>query len=299
MAEAAAAREDEGGGNLAATYTWEQTDRSWEDLQEDESGQLHDAQVAAHFKRQRLEYASRSAKRRMVRYVTLLLDLSVGLNEHDLRPNRYSVFHDLVAGKEERADGFVDTFFDQNPVSQLGVVGMRDKRALEVSQMSGSPSQHKKKVAACFAGAEGGSGQPSLMQGLLVAAAALLRTPTYGSREILVLYGSTHTVDSGDIHHTIRDLADHGIRVSVVGVGASLHVCQVLAERTQGVYHVGGDEAQLREHLLFHATPPPLTAQMLRDFPAELIEMGFPRHMRSVRPQARPPASTNPPSPLP
>ena len=50
------------------------------------------------------------------------------------------------------------------------------------------------------------------------------------------------------------------------------------------------DEAQLREHLLFHATPPPLTAQMLRDFPAELIEMGFPRHMRSVRP----PSITNP-----
>ena len=78
-----------------------------------------------------------------------------------------------------------------------------------------------------------------------MAAAALLRTPTYGSREILVLYGSTHTVDSGDIHHTIRDLADHGIRVSVVGVGASLHVCQVLAERTQGVYHVGGDDGSL------------------------------------------------------
>ena len=43
---------------------------------------------------------TRSAKRRMVRYVTLLLDLSVGLNEHDLRPTRYSVFHDLVAGMD-------------------------------------------------------------------------------------------------------------------------------------------------------------------------------------------------------
>jgi transcription initiation factor TFIIH subunit 2 len=67
----------------------------------------------------------------------------------------------------------------------------------------------------------------------------------------------------------------------VVGVGASVNVCQVLANKTSGLYHVGGDEEQLRELVLFHATPPPLTPQMLREFPAELIEMGFPQHLRS------------------
>ena len=256
----------------AGSYAWEQTARSWEDLEEDASGQLRDAAAAAHYKRQRLEYASRSAKRRMVRYVVLVLDLSSGLADHDLRPNRFSVFRTLV-------EQLIDTFFDQNPVSQLGVVVTRNKRAALVSQVGGSPSQHKKNLERSWS--EDPSGQPSLQQALQVATTVLLQTPTYGSREILVMYGSVHTVDSGDIHATIASVADHGIRASVVGVGASVNVCQVLANRTSGFYHVGGDEEQLRELVLFHATPPPLTPQMLREFPAELIEMGFPQHLRS------------------
>ncbi len=145
--------------------------------------------------------------------------------------------------------------------------------------MGGSPSQHKKNLEKCWS--DDPAGQPSLQQALQVATTVLLQTPTYGSREILVMYGSVHTVDAGDIHATIGSVADHGIRASVVGVGASVNVCQVLANKTHGLYRVGGDEEQLRELVLFHATPPPLTTRMLRDFPAELIEMGFPTQHKS------------------
>ena len=155
----------------------------------------------------------------------------------------------------------------------------QNKRAALVSQVGGSPSQHKKNLEKCWA--EDPAGQPSLQQALQVATTVLLQTPTYGSREIMVLYGSVHTVDAGDIHATIDSVAGHGIRASVVGVGASVYVCQVLANKTNGLYRVGGDEEQLRELVLFHATPPPLTTQMLRDFPAELIEMGFPMQHKS------------------
>ena len=155
----------------------------------------------------------------------------------------------------------------------------RNKRAALVSQVGGSPSQHKKNLEKCWS--EDPAGHPSLQQALQVATTVLLQTPTYGSREILVMYGSVHTVDAGDIHATISSVADHGIRASVVGVGASVNICQVLANKTNGLYRVGGDEEQLRELVLFHATPPPLTTQMLRDFPAELIEMGFPEQHNS------------------
>jgi len=64
---------------------------------------------------------------------------------------------------------------------------------------------------------------------------------------------------------------------SVVGVGGALHICQVLADKTHGFYHVGGNVLELEQLILFHATPPPLTVQMLHDQPAELIEMGFPQ----------------------
>ena len=63
----------------------------------------------------------------------------------------------------------------------------------------------------------------------------------------------------------------------MVGVGAALHICQVLADKSHGFYHVGGNVLELEQLVLFHTTPPPLTVQMLRDQPAELIEMGFPQ----------------------
>ena len=42
-----------GEGTLAVgSYRWEQTERSWEDLEEDADGQLRDGAAAAHYKRQ-------------------------------------------------------------------------------------------------------------------------------------------------------------------------------------------------------------------------------------------------------
>jgi transcription initiation factor TFIIH subunit 2 len=276
------------------SYRWEASaERSWDDLEEDSSGLLHDAQAAAHYKTQRLEYASRSAKRRMVRYMVLVVDLSLGLDPKlntELRPNPFTVFRRLV-------EMFINDFFEKNPVSQLGIVVTRDKHAHLVSHIGGSPKQHVAKMEKEWS--ENPSGQPTLENSLRIAQQALLGTPTYGSREIVVLFGSAHTVDPGDIHEAITDLRSHGIRSrcafalvgladphpsltdslprSVVGVGAALHICQVLANQTQGLYHVGGNALELEQLVLFHATPPPLTVQMLRDQPAELIQMGFPQ----------------------
>lgn len=233
----------DGGGSVgaaASTYRWEQSDgRSWEDLEEDASGQLHDVHAAAHYKRQRLEYASRSAKRRMVRFVTLVIDLSIGLDpvhNTDLRPNPFTVrappplsSRPVVRAVDpaERgalcgvvchptqvfrklAEQFIIEFFEQNPVSQLGIVVTRDKQAKMVSHIGGSPKRHIAKLEKEWS--HNPSGQPTLEKSLKIAQQALLGTPTYGSREVLVLYGSVHTVDPGDVHETIVELGRNGIR---------------------------------------------------------------------------------------
>ena len=105
---------------------------------------------------------------------------------------------------------FINEFFEQNPVSQLGLVVTRDKQARMVSHIGGSPKQHLANMEKQWG--EDPCGQPTLEKSLKIAQQALLGTPTYGSREVIVLYGSARTVDPGDIHDAIDGLSARGIR---------------------------------------------------------------------------------------
>ena len=55
--------------------------------------------------------------------------------EKDLRPTRYLL-------TLRYAQEFVREFFEQNPISQVGIVGLRDGLALRISDMSGNPTEH-------------------------------------------------------------------------------------------------------------------------------------------------------------
>ena len=137
----------------------------------------------------------------MIRYLALIVDLSEGLTDRDLRPSRKDVFGRTV-------EHFIQEYFAANPVSQLGVIVTKDKKAWPITKISGSPSCHIK----AFQKELDAKGQPSLQNSLEIAQAMLLQTPNYGSREVLVLYGSIHTCDPGNVHKTIEDLAANRIR---------------------------------------------------------------------------------------
>ena len=51
--------------------------------------------------------------------------------EKDLRPTRYELTLNYACE-------FVTEYFEQNPISQLGVIGMRDGLAIRVSDLSGN-----------------------------------------------------------------------------------------------------------------------------------------------------------------
>ena len=55
--------------------------------------------------------------------------------EKDLRPSR-----SLLTLRY--AEDFVTEYFEQNPISQLGFIGMRDGLAVRISDVSGNPSDH-------------------------------------------------------------------------------------------------------------------------------------------------------------
>lgn len=95
----------------------------------------------------------------------LVLDLSQSMSEKDLRPTRYLL-------TLRYAQEFVREFFEQNPISQLGVLGLRDGLAVRISDMSGNPTEHMTAIQSLKT--QDPKGLPSLQNGLDMARGALL-----------------------------------------------------------------------------------------------------------------------------
>jgi len=73
----------------------------------------------------------------MMRHVFLVLDASEAMTDQDLKPTRQLCTAKLL-------EGFVDEFFDQNPISQMGMISMRNKRAEKISELAGNSKKHSK-----------------------------------------------------------------------------------------------------------------------------------------------------------
>jgi len=78
----------------------------------------------------------------------------------------------------------------------------------------------------------------------------------------------------------IEQLKKENIRCSVVGVGAEVHVCKTVADKTGGSYHVALNEDHLRRLVFAHSPPPPSTLKS----ETSLIRMGFPQRRMDSNP---------------
>ncbi|KAI4348588.1 hypothetical protein L6164_009296 [Bauhinia variegata] len=263
--------EDEVTGNGRA---WERTyaeDRSWESLQEDESGLLRpiDDKAIYHsqYRRRLRALASTAAVSRiqkgLIRYLYVVVDLSKAASETDFRPSRRA-----VVGKQVEA--FIREFFDQNPLSHIGLATIKDGIAYSLTELGGSPESHIKALM----GKLECSGDASLQNALELVHGYLNQIPSYGHREVLLLYSALSTCDPGDIMETIQKCKKDKIRCSVIGLAAEMFICKHLCQETGGTYTIALDEAHFKELILEHAPPPPSIAEYAT---ANLIKMGFPQ----------------------
>ena len=78
----------------------------------------------------RLGAPSTAIRRTIIRHLILVLDLSLSMMDRDMRPTRF----DLML---EYARSFIVEWFDQNPLGQIGVIGMRAGLAERIGEMSG------------------------------------------------------------------------------------------------------------------------------------------------------------------
>ena len=225
--------------------------------------------------RRRLLKDTTPLQRGIIRRLLLVLDLSTAMSEKDLRPTRY-----LLTLRYTTA--FITEFFEQNPISQLGIIGTRDGLALTISPLSGNPNDHIANVQKLQD--QEPKGQPSLQNALDMARAALFHGPTHTTREVLILFGSLISSDPGDIHITISALVKSHITVQIIGLAAQVAICQTLANRTNPslplsqTYTVALNEQHYRD-LFMRATTPPTTPHSTKEgsgVQSSLLMMGFP-----------------------
>ncbi|XP_075931320.1 general transcription factor IIH subunit 2-like isoform X2 [Petromyzon marinus] len=242
-------------------------ERTWEVLKEDESGSLKASvdDLIFQAKRRKVSEFHGQVRLGMMRHLFVVVDMSRGMEDQDLKPNRLTCALKLL-------EHFVEEYFYQNPISQIGLITTKNKRAEKLTELGGTPKKHitalkKATQSTCL-------GEPSLYNSLQLAMETLKHMPSHTSREILVVFGSLTTCDPANIYDLIQTLKAGKVRVSIIGLSAEVHVCTALTKETGGSYHVILDESHFKELLLYHVTPPPVSANM----DSSLIRMGFPQH---------------------
>ncbi|AEO71394.1 uncharacterized protein THITE_2123698 [Thermothielavioides terrestris NRRL 8126] len=214
-------RKARGGGRSKAA--WEDIKRSWENVVEAEDGSITIEALLEAEKRRRLMRDTTPLQRGIIRHLMLVLDMSFAMAEKDLLPTRYLLTLNYAVD-------FVREYFEQNPISQMGIIAMRDGVAVRISDMGGNPAEHIEKLRTWAAQGEP-QGNPSLQNALEMCRGALFHTPSHGTREVLIIYGALLSSDPGDIHDTIANLITDRIRVSIVGLSAQVAICAELSPR--------------------------------------------------------------------
>ena len=205
----------------------------------------------------------------MIRYVELVVDLSKAASINDMRPIRSAAMFGAL-------EAFIRAFFDENPLSQLGIVIIRDGVAQQLTELSSSPEMHIEKLRSNL----DTGGTASIGNALDVAVDVLKNIPPYGHREVLCLLASLSTCDPGDIMKTVQDVVKEKVRVSMVGLAAEVHIFKLIAQKTGGSYGVALDQEHMENLVMMHATPPPSAKD--EEDKNSLVSVGFPSQASSA-----------------
>lgn len=263
--------EDTDGGGFRWLNEYEKT---WEAIQEDDGGSLQASidDIIHKAKRKRFMIRKGNVRLGMMRHLYVVIDMSKSMKETDLlRPSKLSCASKLL-------EQFITEYFDQNPISQLGLIHTKNKRAEKMTDLSGNPRIHISALEE--AGGKGAEGEASLQNSLDLALNLLRHLPSHASREILIIYGGLTSCDPGDIFETIKDVKEQNIRCSVIGLSAEVKLCKTLCAETNGTYSVILDEKHFQDLLLEHVRPPEAKVNI----EASLIRMGFPKHLTNDYP---------------
>lgn len=139
-------------------YRWETGyEKTWEEIREDKEGEkvefitnpskfiltshilgLIDINgIIQKAKRKRQEAKKGSSRLGMMRHMYIILDCSEAMSIPDLKPTRF-------LNTLRMLQVFIEEFFDQNPISQIGIILLKNKRAEKITDLAGNYKNHIK-----------------------------------------------------------------------------------------------------------------------------------------------------------
>lgn len=199
----------------------------------------------------------------MMRNMMIIMDMSKAMLQNDLSPNRHHLCTVLL-------EKFIEEFFDRNPIAQIGILITRNKRCEKIIDMCGNSKKllsEMKKVQTMSC-----EGEASLYNSLEQAVKGLKNVPRHISKEVLVVFAAISTIDPHKLMQVVEQLKTSNIKCSIIGLSASLFVCQKICKETQGRYEVVMDEFHFRSIMEDHLIPP----VSLTNQDSSLVKMGFP-----------------------
>ncbi|KAJ1899878.1 hypothetical protein LPJ81_004056 [Coemansia sp. IMI 209127] len=253
-------------------YAWEEEyKRSWDAIQEDDSGSIQSAvkHMSEQLRRKRRPRDTEAIQRGIIRHLVIIVDQSDSMGIKDMMPSRIHATLSMLGM-------FVSEFFDQNPISQISIITTKDGLAEKLTDLSGNPMDHVNALK----GTKDLAGEPSLQNALELAMHNLRRAPTHGVREIVCVFGSLTTCDPGDIEKTLEALKNAQVRVSMVHLAAEVHVFRRICRETKGEYMVPDSEHTMKDALFDYIPPPPMVSAKAT---ADMIQMGFPIKANNVQ----------------
>lgn len=269
-------------------FSWE-TDyaQSWEVLREDASGSLQPTldillQRESEYLQRRRQHTDLALRRGIMRHLILAIDWSCAALLADASPNRG------VWTLNAAVRPFIRDFFDQNPLSQIGILILRDGLAEKVSDLSPNLQDHEQALDKLIEQHQSSSdavapyspkGAISLLNCLKVAHSILSHVPNHGTREVLMLQFGLSSQDPGNVFDIIPDLVSSKVRLSVVSCYGEVSVAKKLALQTGGDYSVALNDRSFLDFTREHLSPPLITlspAGQGRRQASYLVSMGFP-----------------------
>lgn len=211
-------------------------------------------------------------RRGLVRFIVLLIDSSEAMLELDLKPDRIRCTSIAI-------QSFTKQFFDQNPISHMAIIMLRNGISTLVLPFSSSVDEINAVIASELE-VDRCTGVASFQLGLERAQECLMSVPSFCTRELFCIWGSMRTIDSGDVFKALKQTRSVDARISVISYAPEINVLKTAANSTGGSFQVATGEAHVAECLRSLIIPPVWAVGKKN----RLVPMGFPSSRPSTAP---------------
>lgn len=211
-----------------------------------------------------IEKAKISSKKTSLRKLHLVIDFSQQMLEKDFIPNTlYMVL--------SKAIEFVEEFFELNPLSNLALSLIKDRKCLLQSNFKNNPSElisimenlKKKnstneetfledlnKDSEALSTHDIPSGTVSMENVLKATEVLMADQPLYYAREVLVLLNSPNSRDANDLTAFIEKINKAYIIVNMLSLAGGTYVFQQICQKTRGKFEVAINEFDFKQKLM-------------------------------------------------